>query len=359
MADSNTPILDLLDMETGSHDNDWGDQVDAIFLLLENAMKASRATATTGGTTTLTKSTAKELLQRITGTLSSNAVIEVPNVASRWIFSNETTGAYTVTVKVSGQTGVVVPQGSAMLLRGNGTDVVAVNSAQPRGLDQKATAVGGTADALNLTMSPAMTSYTPGAIVRWTSPGANTVTNPTANASGLGTLTIKKGLNAALAVGDTGGSGYLCQGEINSDASAIILQNPATEAVTIATAAQFRANTANKVLSTDGVWSAAEPVALTDAATVAVDMSAGLNFKLTIGGNRTLGQPTNQKKGQSGVITITQDGTGSRTLAFHSSYKWPGGTDGVLSTAAGAKDSLKYYVHDTDVIELSLAKGLA
>src|SRR5574343_2054884 len=39
------------------------------------------------------------------------------------------------------------------------------------------------------------------------------------------------------------------------------------------TAAQYRSNTADKVLSTDQVWSAAGFVTLTDAATIAVDMS--------------------------------------------------------------------------------------
>ena len=35
---------------------------------------------------------------------------------------------------------------------------------------------------------------------------------------------------------------------------------------------------------------------------------------LAIGGNRTLGQPTNQKVGQSGFIRITQDATGHITV---------------------------------------------
>ena len=126
-----------------------------------------------------------------------------------------------------------------------------------------------------------------------------------------------------------------------------------------ASAANIRANTADKVIDTDGAWSSVATVALTDAATVAVDMSTGLNFTLTIGGNRTLGQPTNQKVGQSGWIQITQDGTGSRTLAYHSSWKFAGGTDPTLSTAAGAVDVLFYTVLATDNIVGSLVKAIA
>ena len=59
--------------------------------------------------------------------------------------------------------------------------------------------------------------------------------------------------------------------------------------------AEFRNNTSGRGLSTDKVWSAADYVSLTDAATIAVDMSTGINFTVTIGGNRTLGNPTNTK----------------------------------------------------------------
>lgn len=126
-----------------------------------------------------------------------------------------------------------------------------------------------------------------------------------------------------------------------------------------ATTAQVRSNTADKALSTDQTWAAADYVALTDAATVDVDMSAGINFSLTIGGNRTLGAPTNTKNGQAGEIIITQDGTGSRTLAFHANWKFEAGVDGILSTAAGAVDVLSYKVVSSTFILASLGNGFA
>jgi hypothetical protein len=86
------------------------------------------------------------------------------------------------------------------------------------------------------------------------------------------------------------------------------------------------------------------PVALTDAATVAVNLSLSNHYTLSLGGNRTLGAPTNQTAGQSGVIVITQDATGSRTLAFASVWKFPGGTAPTLTTTANAVDVLAYYV---------------
>lgn len=133
----------------------------------------------------------------------------------------------------------------------------------------------------------------------------------------------------------------------------------AVAAADIATPAQIRANTANKIIDTDGAWSAAEVVALTDATTVAVDFSAGVNFSLDIGGNRTLGQPSNQKVGQSGFIRITQDGAGSRTLAYHADWKFVGGTDPTLSTAGGAVDVLYYTVVAANSVHASLSKAIA
>lgn len=81
-------------------------------------------------------------------------------------------------------------------------------------------------------------------------------------------------------------------------------------------------------------------VALTDAATIAVDASLGNVYTVTLGGNRTLGQPTNPTDGQSITIFITQDGTGSRTLAYHADWLFPGGTDPTLTTTAAAVDVL-------------------
>lgn len=125
-----------------------------------------------------------------------------------------------------------------------------------------------------------------------------------------------------------------------------------------ATAANFRANTADKVLITDDVWSAAGYVALTDAATVAVDMSAGFNFSLAIAGDRTLGQPSNTKDGQTGCIVITQGSGGSHTLAYHDDWLFDGGTDPELSTAEGAVDLLFYQVLPTGVYA-TLRKAIA
>ncbi len=85
-------------------------------------------------------------------------------------------------------------------------------------------------------------------------------------------------------------------------------------------------------------------VALTDGASIATDLSLANNFSVTLGGNRTLANPTNLVAGQSGVIKISQDATGSRTLAFGSYWKFAAGVAPALTTTANAVDILAYYV---------------
>jgi hypothetical protein len=91
--------------------------------------------------------------------------------------------------------------------------------------------------------------------------------------------------------------------------------------------------------------------ALTDGATITPDFSASNNFSVTLGGNRTLANPTNIVAGQSGVIFVSQDATGSRTLSFGSYWDFPGGTAPTLTTAASSVDLIAYVVRTTSSIQ--------
>lgn len=90
--------------------------------------------------------------------------------------------------------------------------------------------------------------------------------------------------------------------------------------------------------------------ALTDGATITPDFAVANNFSVTLGGNRTLANPSNLTAGQSGSIFISQDATGSRTLAYGSQYDFAGGTAPTLSTAANAVDRIDYVVRTTGSI---------
>jgi len=107
------------------------------------------------------------------------------------------------------------------------------------------------------------------------------------------------------------------------------------------------------MLDVDQTWTGAQRgaiTALTDASTIAVDFDSSNNYSVTLAGNRTLGQPTNQTVGQSGSIFITQDATGSRTLAYHADWKWAAATAPTLTTTAAAVDRIDYIVAAANTI---------
>ena len=101
----------------------------------------------------------------------------------------------------------------------------------------------------------------------------------------------------------------------------------------------------------------ADIVSLTDGANISVDFNAGQNFHLTLAGNRTLDNPTNCVPGQVGSIFIVQDGSGSRTLAYGTSWEFIGGTAPTLTTDAAAVDRLDYIVRTSTAVQSILSQG--
>ena len=97
---------------------------------------------------------------------------------------------------------------------------------------------------------------------------------------------------------------------------------------------------------------------LTDGATITADFAATNHFQVTLGGNRTLANPSNQTAGQSGAIRIVQDGTGSRTLAYGSNWKFSNGTAPTLTTSANAVDILVYFVESASRITARLVSDV-
>ena len=84
-------------------------------------------------------------------------------------------------------------------------------------------------------------------------------------------------------------------------------------------------------------------VGLTDAATIAVDASLGNDFRVTIAGSRTMGDPANPTDGQKIIFQITQGAAGSATMTWGSSYEFSDGLpQPTLSTKAGETDLLGF-----------------
>ena len=105
--------------------------------------------------------------------------------------------------------------------------------------------------------------------------------------------------------------------------------------------------------------SASNVYALTDGTTITPDFTQGNNFSVTLGGNRTMANPTSPTVGQSGVMYISQDATGSRTLAWGAYYKFPnGGGAPILTTTASAVDAFFYTVRSSTSITINYALNI-
>jgi hypothetical protein len=89
------------------------------------------------------------------------------------------------------------------------------------------------------------------------------------------------------------------------------------------------------------------PVVLTDGATITPDASMSNSFRVTLGGNRVLANPTGLKDGGTYHFLIVQDGTGGRTLTYGTFFKWSGGVAPSLSAAAGSVDLITGHYNAT------------
>ena len=90
--------------------------------------------------------------------------------------------------------------------------------------------------------------------------------------------------------------------------------------------------------------------AISYASTITLDFRTANNFSTTLTGNVTFANPSNISAGQSGVIFITQDGTGSRTAAFGSYWDFSEGTAPTLSTGANAVDMIAWIARSSTKI---------
>lgn len=96
---------------------------------------------------------------------------------------------------------------------------------------------------------------------------------------------------------------------------------------------------------------------LIDAATIRWDFTKGGIATVTLGGNRTIANPTNLAPGTY-ILHVLQDAVGSRTLTWGSVFKWVlGPTAPVLTTTASARDIFSF-VSDGTFMYGSLLKDV-
>ena len=84
-------------------------------------------------------------------------------------------------------------------------------------------------------------------------------------------------------------------------------------------------------------------ITLTDGATVTIDLAKRGIHQVTLGGNRTLAV-SNETVGQVFILSLLQDGTGSRTVTWFSTVAWSGGSAPTLTTTINKRDVFAFIV---------------
>lgn len=278
-----------------SNPTGWSGPVNTDWDIIDKGFGGVLTKNTTGGTTNLTITETQNLIIVVTGTLVSNATLTLP--------LNSAASAIT-----AGQ----------WIIRNDTTGAYTLTIAPVSG--------GGTTAAV--VQGETVCVYSDGTNVKFAD-------NPTAF---INAAFAARSVLAGTAL--TGGGALSSNVTLNADQ---------------ATAANWRENVADKLLNPNAVWSSMSETTLTDGATISWDMQTGFDFIVTLGGNRTLANPTNTKVGQKGRLIIQQDATGSRTVTWGSHYKFANGTKPTLSTSANAVDVLYYDVRSSTYIIVSLA----
>jgi hypothetical protein len=87
---------------------------------------------------------------------------------------------------------------------------------------------------------------------------------------------------------------------------------------------------------------------LTSGNSIAWDLSANQVARLVLSTNGTMADASNKVDGAVYILLVTQ-GTGSNTLAWNATYKWPGGTTPTLTTGSAKSDIFTFISNGTSL----------
>ena len=292
MASTYTTRIRLEKQGDGENPNSWGAILNQnVIDLVDDAIAAYTTIVVSSADVTLTTADgtsdqARSAFLELSGTVSSNLNVLVPEQSKGFIVNDKTTrqNSATITVKTASGSGTTITSGEIRQLVCDKVSVFA------------------------LTESAGVALLS----------ASNTFTNTNTFASAVGFAT-------------------------SVSATEIFASAAAFNSITASVGSMGKATFTKQVAGT--------PVTLTDAASIALNLTTGTNFIVSLGGNRTLENPSNAAVGQTGQIYVIQDGTGSRTLAFGDAYNFPNNSTPVMSTSASSVDLLVYNVRGVSAID--------
>jgi hypothetical protein len=134
MPSSYSTDLKLELMVTGEASNTWGDKTNSNWNLIQQAVAGYQSLALTSTTTTLvmtnaTISNARNMVLELTGTLSGNSTVNLPDGIEKFyvVKDSVTHGVYTLTFKTTSGSGFTTENGKAYLAYSDGTNMNGVS----------------------------------------------------------------------------------------------------------------------------------------------------------------------------------------------------------------------------------------
>jgi hypothetical protein len=148
MASTYTSRLRLVRPTTGELTNTWGNVFNQQFSdLIDVAIAGFTTVAMTDANKTLTASNgtadqSRAAMLKITGTLTANRNVYVPQTSKTYCVENATTGGFMIYLRTTAATGVDIPNGARVFARCDGTNVTHAITELPSGATVDGTTIG-------------------------------------------------------------------------------------------------------------------------------------------------------------------------------------------------------------------------
>ena len=134
MASTASTRLRLELQADGENDSTWGSKANTVFNLIEEAVEGYLAKSVAGSSnitlssTDYTSDESRQAVLKFTGALTGAIDVIVPAVEKTYIVHNATTGAYALTFKPAGGSGLVLTQGSKYVVYTDGSTMMQATS---------------------------------------------------------------------------------------------------------------------------------------------------------------------------------------------------------------------------------------
>jgi hypothetical protein len=311
MASTYTDRLGLEKQGDGENPNSWGTILNTnVIDLIDDAIAGYEVVSVSSTGITLSDNNgstdqSRNAALEFAGTLTANVTITIPSEEKTYFVRENTTGSFAVQMKTASGSALNLTQGLNTFVACDGTSIYQVDL--PTSVDSF---TANTLTATSITTS----------ILDATDVNATDVNSTNVSATTINTTTIN-----------------------TSTVSATVLNNDGT------------ATFSGPVIGT--------VTTLTDATSIALDLSQGNNFYIQLtsatGSNRTLENPSNETVGQCGAIYVIQAvSTGNKTMSFGDAYRFKNGTAPTITTSINSVDLLVYNVRSTSAVDILPVQNL-